>query len=228
MYDLKTMCALVRTRLKDLRVKTFHEFEIIAFLNEGKNELVKIIRGADENFFETAASLTISTTTFPNFTETTLPTDFAELRNLRVTTSGYESTEFYRLNQSDKRFMERTLYGPPQDACPGIFYYDFVGLDKIRFSPPPLQDMAITMDYISTVPDMMYPGDTMIGTPREHWDFVVTWAVCEGLRSLNDPRLPSYENKLKLQITSVINAVNSRQSKEPTFVRGFLEAEQYW
>ena len=100
---LKTMLTMVRTRLRDLRVGS--EYELVAFLNEGKNEVVKIIRQADENFFETTTSVTISATTAPNKSSITLPADFATLRNLSITTVGMESTQFYFMSQSDRRFQ---------------------------------------------------------------------------------------------------------------------------
>jgi hypothetical protein len=74
---------------------------------------------------------------------------------------------------------------------------------------------------------MMYPGDTLVGVPRETWDIVVTWAVCEGLRSMGDNRLSDYEKKLEYQQTLIINSINTRQSKEPVFVTGFMESD-YW
>lgn len=223
MYDLKTMVVLTRTRLKDLRVKTFPEFEIIAFLNEGKNELVKIIRGSVENYFEESISGTLSTTTVPNAASITLPSDFAELRNLQITSSGYEASTFIKLNQSDNRFHEACIDGNNSVLSSNCYYYDFVGQSEIIIAPPPVVDLVYKMDYIKTVPDMMFPQDYPVGIPREHWDYIVTWAVCEGLRSMKDPRLSSYEDKLKLQSTSVINAINTRQVKEPMFVKGFME-----
>lgn len=222
---LKTMVTMVRTRLKDLRVRTFPEFELVAFLNEGKNELVKIIRQADENFFETSTSVTISATTAPNLSEITLPADFSELRNLRITSSGLESTQFSRISHSNRRFMEAAISGGSFSGGGGAFYYDFVGLNKIILSPGADVEMVCLVEYIKTVPDMMFPSSYPDGIPPEHYDFIVTWAVSEGLRSMNDPRLQDYLAKLEWQKTSLINSVNTRQVKEPKFVRGYMEDE---
>src|SRR5512137_1688102 len=127
MYDLKTMVVLTRTRLKDLRVKTFPEFEIIAFLNEGKNALVQVIREASENFFEQTTTGTMSTTTSPNYVNISLPVDFAELRNIRVTSSGYERISFQKMNQSDRRFQEAVIANQNSGISMDMFYYDFSG-----------------------------------------------------------------------------------------------------
>lgn len=222
---LKTMVTLVRTRLRDLRVQAFQEYELISFLNEGKNEVVKIIRQADENFFETTTSVTISATTAPNKSTITLPADFSMLRNLSITTVGMEATQFYFLNQSDRRFQEAAIAGGSFADGGSAFFYDFVGLSEIILSPGADVEMACRVDYIKTIPDMMLPSSYPEGVPPEHYDFIVTWAVCEGLRSQNDARLGDYLEKLEWQKTSLINSVNTRQAKEPTFVRGYMEDE---
>jgi hypothetical protein len=222
---LKTMLTMVRTRLRDLRVRTFPEYELISFLNEGKNEVVKIIRQADENFFETTTSVTISATTAPNKSSITLPADFATLRNLSITTAGMESTQFYFMSQSDRRFQDAAIAGGSFAGGGSAFYYDFVGLSEIILSPGADVEMACRMDYIRMIPDMMFPSSYPEGVPPEHYDFIVTWAVCEGLRAQNDARLGDYLSKLEWQKTSLINSVNTRQSKEPKFVRGYMEDE---
>jgi len=56
----QTMIVHVRMKVKDTAMRIFRDPEIIASINEGKNELVKIIRQANEEFFETSTTGTIS------------------------------------------------------------------------------------------------------------------------------------------------------------------------
>jgi hypothetical protein len=221
---LKTMIFTVRTKVKDLAVRTFHEHEIIAALNEGKNEVVKLIRQADENFFETTVTGTISSTTTPNYSQITLPVDFAELRNLTVTNQGMEDTTFIKLNQSDERFRQALLDGGSFSNGFGRMYWDFMA-DTMIFAPGADLDLGYQMHYIKVVPDMALPDSYPVGVPVEDYDFIVTWAICECMRSIKDERLKTYLDKLEFQRGSVVESVNTRQIKEPTFVTGFMEQE---
>jgi hypothetical protein len=223
---LRTMLLQVRTKVKDLSTRTFHESEIITALNEGKNECVKIIRQADENYFETTVSGTISSTTSPNYSQITLPVDFAELRNIQVTNSGLEDTGFIKLNHSDERFKQALLDGGSFASGLGVAYWDFLANTMI-FAPGADIDLGYKMHYIKLVADMMLPDSYPEGIPAEDYDFIVTWAICECMRSTSDPRLAGYLDKLSFQRDSIIASVNTRQVKEPEFVKGFQEQE-WW
>lgn len=225
--NLREMITQVRLTVKDTRIRVFQEPEIVFALNEGKDELVKIIRDANESFFETAVSGTISSTTTPNYSTITLPADFAQLRNINITSSGMEDTTFQRLNQSDPRFQQSLLDGGSFANGQGIFFYDFMGLSTMALAPGSDIDLTYKMDYIKTVTNMSLPTDTPSEIPSEHHGFIVTWAVCECMRKIDDPRLQNYESKLEFQKNTVIAGVNTRQSKEATFVTGFME-EEYW
>jgi hypothetical protein len=222
---LKTMVALVRTKVKDLSVRQFYEHEIILALNEGKNELVKTIRQASENYFEATASGTISAVTVPNYSTITLPTDFIELRNITITTSGKEDIKFVRMNQSDDRFKYALMDGGNFASGAGAFYYDFMGMNTMILAPGSDQELTYSLDYIRMVNDMLLPDDYPAGIPPEHYDFIVTWAIAECLRAQGDKRLPLYESKLEYQRNTVIASVNTRQRKDPEFVTGYMESE---
>jgi hypothetical protein len=223
---LKTMIFQVRTKVKDLAVRQFHEHEIIAALNEGKNECVKLIRQADENYFEGTASATISSTTVPHYSQITLPVDCAEIRDIKITTSGMEDVNFIKLSQSDQRFKNALLDGGSFAGGMSTFYWDFWG-DSIILAPGSDTELTCKLHYIKLVPDMYMPDSYPQGIPIEDYDFIVTWAICECMRSNKDDRLNQYLDKLSFQKDSVVASVNSRQAKEPEFVVGFME-EEFW
>jgi hypothetical protein len=227
MEVVKTMIALVRTKVRDLNVRKLHEYEILAALNEGKNELVKLMRQADENFFETTVEGTISSTTSPNYSTISLPSNFAELRNLQVTSAGLEDTIFINLSQSDNRFRQALLDHGSFANGASVLYYDFMGKDSIIVAPGLDIDMTYLMHYIRTIPDMIYPNDYPIEIPPEHIDYIVTFAICECMRTIGDERLAVYLEKLDKQEQTVIASINTRQSKEPKFVTGYME-EEFW
>lgn len=226
-YVLQTMLSLARMRLKDMRVRVIPEPLLVAAANEGKNELVKIIRQARENFFEKSSTGTIAATTTPNSSSITLPSDFSEMRNLAITTASYEDIQFMFKSQSDLLFKSALIDGGSFATGHGTFYYDFYGQNSLILAPGADIALAYKMDYISTVPDMVRPDDYPAGIPAEHYDFIVTWMVTDCLRVQADPRLQAFLQKLDNQATSVKLSIASRQIKEPEYVRAYMEEEMW-
>lgn len=223
MSTLQEMLLLARIKLKDLNLKRWTELELVAAANEGKNELTKIIRQAREDYFVTTATGSVSATTAPNPTTITLPSDFAELKKIEITTSGYEDVHFEPMDLADDRFHSALVDGP--SSSPQSFYYDIYGSDTLVLAPGAGISLAYKIHYVQTVPDMELLTATPTRLPREHWDWIVTWIVCEALRSGEDNRLVNYERKLGYQTENILNSVNARQIAKPEFVRGFMEGE---
>src|SRR4030042_3890584 len=219
--DFRTMITQVRVKMGDTAVRIFPEHEIIFALNEGKDELVKIIRDAKESYFEDTATGTISSTISPNASTITLPSDFAQLRMINITNSGLEDVAFQKMSQSDPRFQRALMDGGSFGGGMGIIFYDFSGKSTMVLSPGADIDLGYKMSYIKTVSDMTLPADTPTEIPSEHHGFIVTWAICECMRKIADKRLQAYESKLQYQRDTVIGSVNMRQVKEPIFVTGF-------
>lgn len=226
--NLGQMLFHARTQLQDMKVARVPESQLVRALNEGKNELAKLVRQAREDWFLTTTTGTISTAAAPNYSSISLPSDFAELKELLITQSGYEHISFKYMDRSDSRFKDALISGGSILSGQGGFYYDLVGVSTMIFAPGFDTALPYTMTYIATVVDMTKRSDSPSLLPAEHHDFLVTWAVCDVLRSLGDNRLPAYESKLEYQRDSVVNAVNATQIKEPQFVRSFMEEYDGW
>lgn len=225
--NLQTIVFLARAKIKDLGLRRWTEPELVAAANEGKNQLVKIIRQAREDFFFTTTTGTISTTTAPNPSTVTLPSDFIELKDLRVTSNGYESIDFVFLDRVDPKFRYALQMGGDFSGGGGVFYYDIMGMSTLVLAPGSDIEMSLAIDYIQYVPNMTLPSDTVASIPEEHQDYIVNHIVCECLRETGDPNLRAYLLKLERQADSIMQAVGDVQVREPTFVRGFME-EEFW
>jgi hypothetical protein len=225
---LETMLALTRLKLKDLRVRQWSEPELVASANEGKNELVKLIRQARSDYFETSVTGTMTTASAPNPTTITLPSDFAELKEIICTDSGYQDIGFTYCDQSDVRFKQALIDGGAFANGQGMFYYTITDERTLLLSPG--SDVALNYKiwYVKTIPDMQFPSDAPTGIPPEHWDFIVTHMVCECMRSAADPRLDLYLAKMSDQGKSVRASVGQRQIKEAQFVDGYMESFENW
>lgn len=225
--NLQDMLLLVRTRMQDLRVRLLPEHDIVDYLNEGKDDLAGIIRQARENFFEETVSRTISSTTTPNYSSITLPDNFSELRELRVTQSGYEDTNFSKLSKSDQRFRQALIDGGNMASGQGMFYYDFSGEFTLIFAPGSDMDLAVDVTYIKTIPDMTLPSDYPTGIPRQYARYMVRYAETECLREVNDARLSDWESRLERMEARITDSVNARQIRDAQYVVGFME-EEFW
>jgi hypothetical protein len=225
--NLQTMLTMTRVKIGDLSVRKVPESLLVMAANEGKNELVKIIRQAHKNYFEDSTTGTIATATPPNPSDITLPNDFAELKEIMITDTAYQDTGFIFKNHSAPEFKEALIMGGGFANGMGNFYYDIVGERTLRLAPGADIAMNYLMHYVKTIPDMVLPQDAPIGIPPEHWDFIVTWMICEAMRSIGDPKLDSYISKLEFQKETVLESVNDRQTKDPRFVRGYMQEEQW-
>jgi hypothetical protein len=225
--NLKTMLFKTRMILQDLEVRKVPEPFLLAAANEGKNELVKIIRQAHKNYFETTTTGTIAIATPPNPSDITLPSDFAELKQIMVTDTGFEDTGFIYKPHNHPEFQEALIMGGGFANGMGNFYYDIVGEKTMRLAPGSDVAFNYTLDYVATIADMALPTDSPTGIPAEHHDYIVTWMICEGMRSIGDIRLDSYLVKLEAQGDTVKESINDRQIKDPKFVRGYMQEEQW-
>jgi hypothetical protein len=154
------------------------------------------------------------------------------MKEMYVITAGYENINFLKSDRSDPAFRDAIL-NPPALApgTGGYFLYDITrdlqGRDILKLAPGSNIALGLKIVYHTNVPDMILPGDTPDPIPREHWDYIVTWMVCNVLRTKNDPRLTAFVAKLKDQEGRIVNAVGTRQTREPIFVKGFDEMDYY-
>lgn len=220
---LKEMISRSRLILGDLSATKWSDPELVHYANEGMRELAKLIRTANQDFFQGTTTGTFSATTAPNPTDITLPSDFAFLKDIRITSDGYTGIEFYALDQSDSRFQSALNAG--SDAYPGVFYYDILGLQTLRLAPGSIISLAYLIEYIAVPAEMTTPLSEPTGIPEEHRDWIVTYMVMECLRSRADERLIGFEEKASRQAARIADAVATRQRREPKYVIGYLEEE---
>lgn len=224
--NLLDMHVATRLTLRDVGIKDIPDGFLTHAANEGKDELAKIIRQARQDFFIATATGTISAVTITGTSSViTLPTDFMELKDIRITSDGYRDIEFEYKDLAKHAFRSALIYGLEAGVAPELFYYDIISRNSIRLAPPTGMALAYELDYIPTLAAMVGMDDTPTQIPAEHHGFIVSWMICEALRSRADGRLGSYASKLEHQRGMIVEAVAVRQIREPQFVTGYLEDE---
>lgn len=223
--NLRDMLLNTRIRIKDLGMRRWQEIELRAAINEGKNELAKLIRQSRRDYFISESTGTIGIATAPNPSLITCPVDFIELKEIEVTTSGFTFLEFIHMDSSDPQFRRMLRIGGSFGSGSGFFFYDVRGVSQILLAPGTDIALDYKMAYVQTIPDLTLPTDEPTLIPSEHHDFIVTYAVCECLREMRDEQLPDYLDKLQRQREMIAESVADNQIKEPVFVRSFMEGE---
>src|SRR6266496_490759 len=101
---LRELLFYSRTQLRDLGVKIINETELKRSANEGCRELARILRKARKEYFTTSFTGTIPIATPPDASLLTLPSNFAELKNIQITDADFTNIEFSPLDRSDEHY----------------------------------------------------------------------------------------------------------------------------
>jgi hypothetical protein len=221
---LAQMLIQSRMALRDLGIKQISEPSLVNSANEGCRELARILRKSRKDYFTTSTTGTIAIATPPNPSTLALPANFAELKDLQITTTDFTNVEFTPLDRSDSRYRQALRDGGSisDGAC---YFYDIIGNSTLEIAPGFDRAMAVTVTYIQRVPDLQLPSDSPSLIPTEYHDFILAWMTCEGLRQSNDPRLGNYEAKLEYLGTSIAESATPRQIRDSVYVDGFMEGQ---
>jgi hypothetical protein len=225
--NLQTMLFIARSQIRDLGVKKISDPELIAFVNNGKCDLVSMIREAREDYFIATTTSTVTATTSPNPSIVTLPTNFLELKELKITTSGYEYIDFVASDRSRQQFRSALLDGGSFGSGTGIVLYDVYGNSTLMLAPGFDVTLSLQIDYIYDVPDMALPADEPTDIPDNLHFYIPTAATCQALRALGDPRLANFEKQRKDSMDEARISIQPRQIREAKFVRGYMEDEEW-
>ena len=222
--SLKILLLRTRAALADLSVKVWPEPILVDAINEGKNEAVRLMRSPGTDFFLTPVTVNFTVVAAGLPSEITLPNDFAEFKDLTITQANYTAIQFTYLNRSHQTFLDALrVQTPTADGL--LYYFDIIGRSTLQAAPGFTVACTAKLYYVATVPDMVKLTDTPTLIPTENWDFIVAYAVCEAMRSRPggpDPRLASWENKLKtLGQNLYISAINRRVPEETKFAQAY-------
>lgn len=224
---LRDILFIARSQLRDLGVKSFTDAELIAYANIAKCDIVSMIREAREDYFLATTTSTVATTTTPNASVVTLPTDFLELKEIMCINTGYEDIYFQARDMTTPQFRRALIDGGSFGNGTGLVFYDIYGNSQIMFAPGFDIELTLKIDYIRDVPDMYLPTDEPTDIPDTLHHGIPTGIVCQALRGTGDPRLPQFEAFRKEQMDEARVTVQPRQIREPKFTTGFMEWDEW-
>lgn len=229
MSTLRKFLFLARAHLDEFSVQEIKEVSLIAAANEGKNEIVKIIRSARQDFFESYDDITLPVAASNDPTEADLPTDLAVIKDLSIIQAGFEDIQFRHVDRAHPDFISATratgLGWTVSNGCTLLWDINEDRPPVLKVAPGLDRTLECKVVYDAVVADMVLPDDSPAGIPLEHLDYIVTWMVVSALRTRADVRLDSFLGKLRDQEMLIRSSVGVRQVRELEFVRGYLEEE---
>ena len=202
--------------------------EILEYLNKAKNRAWELVKGVREEYFlvtgDTSIALLASTK------EYSLPADFRQIKNIKVTTSGYEYLEFRKVDIAAQEFIARDRE-PSGAITTDELIYDIIGTGKIKFADYPPASLATSLDYVKFVSDFTLATDSALTDINDEWrEFIEAYAtmLAVGKNAVKgDTRLAYWTARLTDRPgmdgleTKLVKSVSKRDIRGSEYVEAF-------
>lgn len=227
--DLRTA---VRDVLDESTAAFWTDAQLNRYINRAKDRVWNEVRKLKKDYFmvtRTAAdgALTILGESFTastlavsaGGTSITLPQDFATMKLIQVTTSGYESV----------RFLHRDLAHPDMRAAlevtsqqtPDTFYFALIAERTLRYAPLSNTALTLSMSYIQRFADLSADADELT-MPHPFYLAVEEYAIASAMLQDDDAAAATHEARAK-QIVLDATGADERQDQDAVTVVGYLE-----
>lgn len=228
--------AELRTSVRDYLDESSSSFwtdaQLGRFITRAKDRVWNEVRKLNDDYFmvtRTAAdgALTILGESFTastlavsvGGTSITLPPDFAEMKLILVTTTGYEDVRFeYRdLTHPDMRAAMEVV----GNQTPGVFYFDIIAERTLRYAPKSSVALDLSITYVQRFADLSADDDEMT-MPYPFYLAVEEYATSTAMLMDRDPNAATHEARAKQIILDAFGA-DARQKQDTETAIGYLE-----
>jgi len=141
----------------------FTTVELVAWANDGKDRLEKVLRRVNENYFirfiaSTGTSAKILGIDYAGTSLAwadgtilyTLPPDFLKMVSIRITTSAYANAKIERRAYHDPEFQDALRTSNTAQIMRGAdFFYDIIGERTLAIAPDPNAALNLEMAYVA-------------------------------------------------------------------------------
>lgn len=202
---------------------------LLSYINEGKDELWKILKANNDDFFSAMSQSSDSTgddyfgPLAMGVREYTLPADFSEIRFIECTTPSYEMTEWVFKKPSDPLFRESrkgaTAAGASSNNNAQEFLYTIIGNQFVLATYPPAA-LNVTLWYTQGLADLEY-GDPLPVILIPYAKSIATWASKAVMLSEDEGKFAEWQGEWKSSVISSSQTSGPRNQADPTFVEDF-------
>lgn len=194
--------------------------ELLANLNKGKDRLWDIIRQDREDYFQVDAVTPLSLV--PATKEYPLTALARQLVGMRCITSGYESLEFRRVDQSTREFKTRNALPSGQSVGIGELIYDVVGTNTVKFADYPPATLSVDYDYITALPDYTLSAVSTVDVNDEVVEYEEAYATWKSLIKVpSDTRVKFWGSEIARLEKVVLKSVSKRDIRQSEYVEPY-------
>lgn len=223
----------VRDALDESSASFWTDAQLNRYLNRAKDRVVSRVRALEEDYFDVTRTAADGTLTLNGESYNTasltipvgsgdiaLPPDFAEMRVVEVTQSGYEWVRVRFKDISTAEFRNARQF--TNNMSPQEFLADIIS-EPSAMRTAPKSDTALTLSitYVRDIPDMSLDGDRLL-LPKPLYMAVEQYAISMALKQDRSPDAASYEATGDKIIAEAFGATH-RQSQDQVTVTGYLE-----
>jgi hypothetical protein len=220
---LGSVTTLVRQRIQELTPSYWTEAEVAAAINIAKDDLGREISRINEDFFQENITLSFAVGDIRE----ALPLGFLRLKNLRTTTSGFESQRWIPMDQANPQFVDGLASTNVSITRADSEMYDIMSditTDRsyLMVSPIVGSAMDVSCDYISYVPDLSGTNDTFkILDPFVGFieDMATFYLLCKGPAG----DFATWKRLADQKLQTILVDAARRQIKDAEFAQGYLE-----
>lgn len=227
--DLRTY---VRDQLDESTASFWTDDQIDRVINRARDRVWNEVRKLDEDYFmvtRTASdgALTILGESFTastlavavSGTSITLPHDFAEMKLILVTTSGYEWVRFEHRDLTHPDM--RDALDMTDTTTPGTFYFDIIAERTLRYAPKSDTALNLSITYVQRFDELEDDTDELT-MPYPFYLAVEEYAISSAMLQDRNPDAATHEARAKQIILDAFGA-DSRQRQDTVNVIGYLE-----
>lgn len=221
---LSTARTRIRYRIGETTPSFWTNDELNSYINDAKEDLYNAILTINKDFFEKRTTLaTVSGTTAYE-----LPSDFQQVKSLRMLTSGYEDTMFKPQDRNTSAFLMGLNSMNVSNSPYEILYDVYQNLDDsdktwyIQFSPVPRDVKSIELNYVAQLPDLTADADTF-GFMAPFMGYILDQATYYALSKGPSGDYQNYASRAEAKLNRILGVASRSNKQGAEFVEGFLE-----
>lgn len=211
----------MRGQLQEPTESFWLDTELNGYINQAQADLYNNLNLINEDFFQNTETLTY----VAGDTKKVLNSNFFRLLNIRTTTTDKGDLKWMYMDQSAPAFIDGLNQTENMDNVRTMLYdviEDNLGANYLLNSPPMPYAATVEVTYVSQIPDLANDTGTM-----KIFDSFCTYIRCRAMMYalMKGPSgdFASWKVLADEQVNVLKAIAGRRQTKDPEYVRGFLE-----
>lgn len=224
LMTLAVALSRIRYRIGETTAGFWTDAELISYINDAKDDLYNAILTINKDYFEKSASVTVSAGTH----KAELPSDFQRLKSIRMSTVGYEDTQFVPRDRNTQEFLSGLNSINTANSPYEVMYDIYQNLDDtdktmyLDLSPIFMDARTLEVNYVAQLPDLTGTTDTF-GFLAPFMGYILDKATFYALSKGPSGDYNNYANQAEMKLNRILGVASKSNQQGHEFVEGFLE-----